>query len=160
MADYNIYIHSAETGGGISNPTTPWNANKEAGGGNSQTESWASNVSKAAGVVGNPDMLVGMSASKFMKAIPAIAAAYVVCKTASAIYETNINIGSIKSGDYTKVVKLNNFKATVNAITHPFSSTLNYLKQRIEWDVENERRTLERELLGDSVINSYSNRGV
>ena len=158
MPDYNIYIHSAET---TSNkPTSPTVAWKKEEQQNTQTSSWGNTAAQIGGFVANPDSLVQMGFSAVMKAIPYVVIAKLVIDTGIKVYETALDFITIRTGNYAESIKWNNIKSFVSGMMRPFSSAINEYKQNAYNSVENDRRIKQLELLGDSVINSYFNRGV
>ena len=166
MADYNIYIHAV--GGGTSSPTTPWGA-KGTGGtgggaGDETTSSWDSSllkgVSKATSTIQNPDGLVAEAVDKFTSSIPYVAAAIAVVKLGTYLIDESMDVYTTTTGDYRDSVAWDNFKAGFRAVFNPASTLYAKFKEDIRINVENEKRRQHLELLGDSVINSYSKRGV
>lgn len=172
MADYNIYIHAIGTGvASASNPTTPWSA-REGGQGLSQTTSQTSGdgsvnvegafnaVIRTAGYASNPDALISKAVTSLARAFPIIAAAYAVVQLGEAVINNAIEFSEIETGDYRFGVQYQNVKAINNLVFHPVSSVVQNYKAQNQWQRENYKLRAQRELLGDSVINSYTNRGV
>lgn len=169
MADYNIYVHAIGTGGSNAyNPTVPWSA-REGGEGSSQTVSQSGDVSgggaaraiiRAAGYAQNPDSAVGSAFSNALKSIPYVAAAFAVVKLGETIIDNAVEFKALESGDFRSQVSWQNLKTNLNVVFHPFSSSWNSFKVRRQWAREDARASQQRDLLGDSVINSYTNRGV
>lgn len=172
MADYNIYIRAIGTGTASQyNPTTPWGA-REGGAGLSQTVSQTSGegntnvegafntVIRAAGYASNPDSLVSKAVTSLARAFPIIAAAYAVVELGESILNNAIEFSEIETGDYRFGVRYQNAKAINNLVFHPVSSIVQNHKVQNQWQRENYKLRAQRELLGDSVINSYTNRGV
>ena len=173
MADYNIYIHAIGTGGGTSdNPTIPWSQRGENGNGGafSQTESqtgslqWGNNAAKsiirAASFAQNPDSLISSAITAIGKAFPIAAAAYACVKLGEAIIDNVVQFGTIESGDYTNQTNWNNIKKGVQMMLHPISSAVEISKMQNQWARDNKKLQAQRDLLGDSVINSYTGRGI
>ena len=162
MADYNIYIHS-DNANGPSSPTQPWSSS----GGWFQGMSWdsgsqakAQTIQAATNVAANPDGLVTYGIAAFAKAIPWIAAAYAVLKLAEQVTSAAISFYGPATGDYKSSVEFSNFETKKGWLLQPFSTLVNHRRTLIEIENENAKRYEQRLLLGDSVINSYSNRGV
>lgn len=168
MADYNIYIHAIGTGGASNqSPTTPWSA-REGGDAFSQTESQGGSdasgavrsFTRAAAFVSNPDSLVSTGISKLAKFIPAILLAGAVVKISDAILSNVIEFSEIESGDYRNGIAYQNFKIGIHNVLRPISTAINHFKIERQWARENRKLEQQRDLLGDSVINSYTRRGV
>ena len=163
MPDYNIYIHSAITSNATS-PTKPWvsqtGENAPWGSSDSLTSQITKSVSKTAGVLMNPDSIISTGTSALIKAIPWIAIAIIVAKAVDKLVSTSINYNSLESGDYRDSIAWANFKSNFSWIFKPFSTGWNEMQTQNKYRIENYRQTMKRELLGDSIINSYTNRGV
>ena len=155
MADYNIYIHSMDgEGGGASqngtptfNPTAPWGSQ----GGENESEQLSKQT---------PNFMA--DAKKTMKVAmknPWIAVAYAVVKSAYEIQKTAAEFSVIETGDFGLVNTIANYEAKKNLIFHPVSHAIQTLKTIKMNQVENRRREMQRSLLGDSDVNTYSNRG-
>ena len=156
MADYNIYIHSTTSEGGSQSPTQAWTGNED-----SPTKGWEPaqiggfDLRRTAPFLANE----AMSFLKNSKVAPYVAAAVVAVKLSYDIIKTATPFVTSESGDFTFATQLNNFEASVNAVFHPVNTTINAYRRNLEIARENSRRQMQRELLGDSEINSYSNRG-
>lgn len=172
MPDYNIYIHAIGTGGATNDsPTTPWSQKSE-GGAFSQTSSQSSdslsgaggnltrNIIRAASYAQNPDSLISTATSAIAKAFPIVAAAVACVKLAETITDNVLDFRVIETGYYKNQVMWQDFKTTVHNVFHPVSGLVQSFKTERQWVRANERNRMERDLLGDSVINSYTNRGV
>ena len=172
MADYNIYIHAIGTGGATNeNPTVPWSA-RESGGAFSQTQSKSSGdigggginaaqaIIKATSFARNPDSAISSAFSSIAKAFPIVAAAYACVKLGEAIVDNCIDFDVIETGNYRTQTEWQNFKSSIKNVFHPISSSIQSYKQTREWNRENYKAKAQRDLLGDSVINSYTGRGV
>ena len=168
MPDYNIYIHALNTSSPTSNQTIPWTLREEptsTGESNTTPHGGASIgafgiASRIAAIAQNPDSIVAGATSGLMKAAPYIAAAAVVVKLSIAAKETALGAIERELGDYRHSIAWENLKTNVNVITHPFSSTVQHFRTVRQISLNNQRVSLQRELFGDSVINSYTNRGV
>ena len=169
MPDYNIYVRAVGTSNAtLDNPTIPW-AQRET---TSPTIPWgqtqsggsvgfnAGGVARTAAIFSNPDSIIGGAVSKVMKVLPAVAAAYAVYKTCEKIYETCLDFSTLKSGDYGTQIAFQNKRTSIDNIFKPVTTTVNAIRSKTQVEVENQRRSQTRELLGDSVINTYTNRGV
>ena len=163
MPDYNIYIHSAisSSSGEATKPWTskssslfPWNSE------DSVSSNITKTMSKASGVMMNPDSLISQGVSMIAKAIPWVAIVLIGAKIVDKVVSTSINYNVLETGNYRDSVSWNNFKANLNWLFKPFSTTWNEIQTQNQYRVNNYRQTLQRQLLGDSVINSYTNRGV
>lgn len=172
MADYNIYIHAIGTGSATSNnPTIPWSARGE-GSGASQTISMSDGgvegagngvvkaIMKATGYASNPDSIIAQAWSALGRAFPIIAVACAVVQLGDAIATNVIQFGEIENGDYRMGTSYSNLKIGINNVFHPASTVIQSFKTQQQWKYENKKHQAERDLLGDSVINSYTNRGV
>lgn len=175
MADYNIYIHAIGTGGATNqSPTTPWSQKSEgeSGGAFSQTQSQTSGnvggggfnavkaITKAASVAQNPDSVISAAFVAAAKFVPWVAAAYACVRLGVAIADNVLEFQALETGYYGNQIKWQDWKQGVRNIFHPFSSGINALKTQRQWAIENQKLTQQRDLLGDSVINSYTGRGV
>lgn len=175
MPDYNIYIHAIGTGGATNaNPTVPWSAREGNGGGAfSQTQSRSSGanvggdgfnavktITKAANTAQNPDSIISTAIVGLAKFAPWVAAAYACVKLSTAITDTVLDFQALETGYYGNQVGWQNFKQTISNVFHPFSSSINAHKTQRQWAIENQKLKQQRDLLGDSVINSWTGRGV
>lgn len=157
-------------GGGSSNPTAPWGTFSEdkstdgAFSGGNSTSAWggyvASTVASITRVAQNPDGIIGGAITKIASAIPWVAAAIAVVKLTEYIVDEVQSVNIITSGNHTDQLAWSNFKAGMGVVLHPISTAYNSWKQEEKWRVENQRREQQRALLGDSVINSYTRRGI
>ena len=161
MPDYNIYIHSAN--GSSSSPTKPWHA------GNTQTSSINENnqaINTAYKVISyvnyaqNPDTLIQKGVNTIEKAVPWVAVAKAVVNIVDGAISSAIDYGALETGDYRNNIEWENFKTKAKNILHPFGTLTNYLKIKNRIRIDNYRISEHRMLLGDSDINSYTNRGV
>lgn len=171
MADYNIYIHAVPGSPTSVNPTLPW-SNRE-GGVSSQTTSQSSGgsssgegigavaaITKASRYAQNPDSIVSGAVSGIAKALPWVAAAYAAVSLAEKVVNTAIEFNELQGGDYGRSIGWKNYlQARANAL-QPVSASIQSYKTELMWDRENQRLRAQRDLLGDSVINSYTGRGV
>ena len=155
MPDYNIYIHIAESTSQQS-PTKPWNAEDR----ESPTASWQDRFVQGINVAENPDMLVSKGVSAVSKAVPAVAVAMLIVKFMDKVATTAIEGYTTETGDYRANYAYNNFKASVGVVFRPFGTVINEFKAQRQFAINDEKRRLTRELLGDSIINSTTNRGV
>ena len=57
-------------------------------------------------------------------------------------------------------LKFRDMQNELNAIFHPISTTISTIRQHRADIRQNVRSSMQRELLGDSEINHYTNRGV
>ena len=174
MADYNIYIHAISSGNGASNPTASWSS-REDGGFFNQTMSqdaktagigggagtyFAFQTAKMAAIAQNPDSLISGAFTSIAKAFPIVAAAIAVVKSVEAITDTAIEMTTSETGNHEMSVAWSNFKNGARLLFHPASSALEAFRTERQWQRQNQKLTQQRDLLGDSVINSYTGRGV
>ena len=177
MPDYNIYIHAIGTAGSTGeNPTVPWSARESGGGAFSPTSSqsgssgggglggvgstFARAITKTAGYMQNPDSLVSTGVSMLARVFPWVAVAMAVIKTSESIVNNIVDFSTIETGDYANQVRLNDVKAMMHLVTHPVSTLVQGFKMERQWARENQKLKAQRDLLGDSIINSYTGRGV
>lgn len=162
MPDYNIYIHSA-IASSQANPTQPWQSagpNISSKNDDDFSSRIIKGVSKASGVMMNPDGMISQGVSMLVKAVPWVAIALVVAKVVDKIHTVAFDYEALETGDYRHSVNWSNFKANLSWIFKPFSNTWNQFQAENKWRIENYRRSQEIALLGDSAINSFYNRGV
>lgn len=162
MADYNIYIHSAISSS-TGDATKPWwGSNPFISTKNSDdiASQVLNGVQKTSNTIMNPDSLIQRGVSAIAKAVPWIAVVYAVIKIGEKIIDTATDYTSMETGDYRSKVDFQNFKANVRRFFMPFSSSINAFRNEREYAIQDEKKRESRILLGDSVINSYSNRGV
>lgn len=170
MADYNIYIHAIGNGGATNNnPTIAWGDREDGsafsptaskGSGGFSSAQIAKNIIKATNIMQNPDSLIASAVGTVVKAAPIIAAAFAVVSVGVKIVDTCHDYSALQSGDYRSQIQWQNFKQGFSNVFHPFSSTIQHFRTNLEWNIENQKREQQRALFGDSVINSYTNRGV
>lgn len=160
MADYHIYIHSEM--GRASSPTKSWNS--ESGKNSvSDTNSWQTanaKFSRVANTIQNPDSLVSGAVGAAAKAIPAVAIAYTAIKLVDYTLTTINSFATIQTGDYRFQTSYGNFKASINAGLHPFSTLMTELKRNTQISVNERRLSQERALFGDEEIIGLTNFGV
>lgn len=165
MADYNIYIHSITSGGNSSgNQTVPWGSRQDEGGGSPTTPNGSketgSFLSKVLGFAQNPDSLASAGTSAFTKGIPYVAIAMAVVKISEAVVNEYEYWISNEAGEYRGAAIWEDFKTGVNSVLHPFSSTYNHYKAVRQLSRTNQKMQMQRDLFGDSVINSIAARGI
>ena len=173
MPDYNIYIHAVGGGASNANPTVPWGAREDGGGASgfpttSQGGGASSGagfdaaraITRAAGYAQNPDSIIGSAVSALAKISPYVLAAYAVVKLTITIIDNATEFNALESGDHRSVNAWQNVKTAVGHVFHPVSSWWISYKTEREWSRENSRLTQQRDLLGDSVINTFRGRGV
>lgn len=169
MADYNIYIHAINGGPGQYNPTAPWSQREGNDSGIfSQTQSQTGGglgsvpgaITKAVALARNPDSVIATASNTALKALPWVAAAVACVDLGIKAYETALEFATLQSGDFARKTFWDNLKQGTSNIFHPVSSSIQSLKTHIEWTIQNQRRAQDRDLLGDSVINQYTGRGV
>lgn len=156
--DYNIYIHTDEEGN--ASRTRAWGSSEgEKIGGESQTNAWVPKAQKAISAVGNPDSLISRGVGAVAKAVPWVAVAYAVVKVATFAVDTATQFATTATGDYSFQTGWDNFKNIVHVTLTPFTTTINYFKRNQQYKRMNERNAAHLDLLGDSVINTYTDRG-
>ena len=171
--DYNIYIHADSVG--TINPTMPWGD-----GANTQTMPWETQQAQTdLGAIeqfsqSTTKAITSIGSSKGMgsvlsvaKAHPYIAAALAVVAVATAVYKTGMKIANFVTdykaqalGEYNAQIELNNFANGVHALFSPVETLLSEFKLTKKIEKDNIKKALNRNLLGDSVINAYTRRGV
>lgn len=169
MPDYNIYIHAIGTGsnGGGFAPTTPW-SQREGGDGTTPTQAWggfggsgvAGAIAGASRLISNPDSIVAGATSSVFKSAAYVACAALVVRTVVFIGSKVEDYNALLSGDEVIVRRRQDVLQGINNLFHPFSASINNFKQKVLLQQENDKRVSQRQLLGDSVINSYTGRGV
>ena len=141
--DYNIYIRSIGAQSDQS-PTKPWTSGKKA-----ETVPW-----KREGVsTETPTELVHEGWSLKQKALVGVAAAIAVAKAATAVYDTALEFHTVATGDYALMRDRRNFKTTLSNLFHPASAALNFLKAEQAIAIEDQKRSMRRELLGGTIVN-------
>lgn len=155
MADHIIYIKALNSAmGGAQTQTQPKQLNSLTSP-TSEREQGAG-IKKIAGIVTNPDSLIGkvtgegVSAAGVMGAI--VVASAVIADKAISIIEPFITRAS---GDYRFNIEYSNFKNTLGLIFRPVSTGIGIANRLQEIDVVNQRKEQNRLLVGDSIINSY-----
>ena len=164
MADYNIYIHSSITASS-GEATKPWSSGKSSsntpwGSGDSLASKITQNVSKVSGVMMNPDSLISQGIGFIAKAVPWVALVYVVAKTIDKVASTCLNYDVLETGDYRSSIDYNNFKSQMSWVFKPFSNAWNEMQAQNKYRIDDYKKSQQRQLLGDSVINASTNRGV
>lgn len=158
MADYNIYIHY---GGMVqnSNPTQPWANNGE---GQGPMQVWRNQQTSDNDIseIETPRDLINLGKGQLSKGVAKVAAAFAVIKGVEKVTVTALEYQSLSSGDYRAQHTVNNYKVMMTAMTNPMGTAFNIISTMLKENIENQKRQQYRELLGDSVINSYTNRGV
>ena len=87
------------------------------------------------------------------KAFPLVVGAIAVAKTVDNLIGQFLPFQAQMTGDYRSAMAYSNFKNALNYGLHPFSGTWGVYQQKELWKVENERRRMNAELLGDTEIN-------
>ena len=162
MADYNIYIHSL---GGQQNSvgasfTTPWKQGSEDDGYDDERDTSREDTDKL-----EPSALSEMGnkvAVAYMKGGwvgAAIAIAVTGAKIYKQVYKLRVDFGAMQSGDFRGSIGYQNYETMKNNILHPISWLVNAQKFSVQNRLQNERNKLHRELLGDSEINRYADKG-
>ena len=165
--DYNIYIHSIGDANVNGSFTMPW-SNQERN--NSPTSAWKK-PEEISSAITNPLQtatgLVNQGMNVLAKALPEVAIAYVVVKgvekaiqLADTCISTALPFYEAETGDFIKSRQYNDFKNAIGMIKNPFGTALNIAREHQTIRIENQRRAMKRELLGDSIVNTYTNRGV
>lgn len=165
---YDIYLHAVNVSGNY-NPTIPW-SQRSANGGAAQTESAGSvgdagknavfSVSRAASFMQNPDSIVGAGVAAISKALPWVAAAYAAVKLGETVADNVFEFSEIESGNHYAGNIYRDYKNMAGMVFRPVSSIIQNLKLEKQIARENERAKLNQDLLGGSVVNSYTRRGV
>lgn len=162
MADYNIYIHSIndDDNGRNASPTTAWSSENKGSSKSTETSAWVNKTNKVISATQNPDSLVSQGLGEVAKAVPWVAVAYAVSKLATSTVDNYWSFTSTATGSYVGTMEWDNFKKGIGMILQPYSTALQWGRYTQQERINNQRRQLERELLGDSEINAYSNKGV
>ena len=165
--DYNIYIHDSTGGSQNGSFTVPWGSLQKE---QSPTTSWQSPEEQDMNFNlknGSVKSFIDMGVGALGKAIPQVAAAFAVIKLGELVVkgidkviETGLPFYETATGDYMLGTQYHNMKNFLNSLTHPMSTALNALRNYQAITVNNQRKSYNRELLGDSLINTYTNRGV
>lgn len=154
MADHIIYIKALNSASG-NNPTQP-STKTSATTPFAEREDKGAGIKKIAGIVTNPDSLIGKVAGEGVSAAGVIGAVVVasavIADKAISIIEPFITRAS---GDYRFNIEYSNFKNTLGLIFRPVSTGLGIANRLQEIDVVNQRKEQNRLLVGDSIINSY-----
>lgn len=161
MGDYNIYIRSSG-GSGQTNPTKPWSVD-DSNDSVSPTTSWGEMTQYAVQGINlgaNPAQLAAFGTTNVAKEKAKIAAAFaavmiskkLVAKALTFVGETQAR----QQGDFSISHSLNNLNRLYSNITNPFNLTINMAVEEDNRRIENERRYLQRGLLGET----QANRGV
>ena len=135
--DYNIYIHNVEE----SKPTTP----KKPKDTPTKPKDDQDQEEKLD--------LKQFSLGAIAKAVPAVAAAIAVLKVIDGLVGQYLPFQAQMTGDYRATMAYQNFHQGMNLATKPFSGAWGIFRQKELWKVENERRRMNAELLGDTEIN-------
>lgn len=162
MPDYNIYIHANGTGGsGIASQTTPWRDGQPSGSGETATTPWGKReAEQVIRGIEHPSGLVSSAVSTGLRMIPKVAVAYSVVKTADSLLSFALQYNSLETGDYRAQYFVEGIKNAIHTALNPISMIANAIRENQAFRLANYKQAAARELLGDSVINSYSNRGV
>ena len=162
MADYNIYIHSTSTVGQNDNPTRAW-SNQIV---QTPTAAWKESDMSGQGLNDPLSNVAPFIANESMEALKyggstlsTIAVAAAIIKTGWEALKLHDSFASANKGDFRLTLSMRNFETMVNSVFRPVSTTIGYLRSEFEINRENQRRTMQLELLGDSDINRYTNRG-
>lgn len=155
--DYNIYIHSLGEQGRQSF-TQPWNQSDD-----SPTKPWSSQKRENGQ---EENMEVTQAAEQIYSGAKAggkaglvTTLAVIVIKTAKQIYKGVADFQATTTGDFRASIAYNNYEAMKSNILHPISTTYNLFKTMVQNQVQTQRNQLQRELLGDSDLSSFMNRG-
>lgn len=155
--DYHIYIHDESSGSSqLKQKTQP---NSLVGKTNpTQSNQAKKNIKQAMKIAQNPDSalsekkLVGI-ASAAKGGIVALAI-YAGIKITDKVIGTISPIVATKSGDYNFVHTYQNFKSAVNMMFNPVGTLINEYKFSVEKEVENQKKQLQNDLLGDAYISA------
>lgn len=155
--DYNIYIHGDTSS---NNKTSPWKPSESSDSDGFSSSNLTSKTQSALNYAQNPDSLISKGVGALAKALPWVAVAYAAIKVADSVTFTTMSFYSMETGDYRSTVKYNNFKAGVNALLRPVSTTINFFKTQTQIRVDNEKKAATRELFSDDIITGGSVYGV
>lgn len=160
MPDYNIYIHS-DSQTGTTNPTMAWKNNSPTlpfGGDDFNLDE--STVDRLAAQGIQPNELSGYGKFALAKMSPYIAAFMVVAKVIDKVMTTASEYHTMLSGDARFQTGLNDAKSLMQEVLSPGSAAFQMFKLQTTIRLQNAKSEMQRELLGDSVINSYAGRGI
>lgn len=143
--------------GGQSDPTRPWSNN-----GNDAlqpTMAWNTedgSIQQQINLGLNPTQLAYAGFDGAIKKIAGVAIAYTVVKNvASVVSKATAFVADVmayQSGNFGYVHGLSNLRQEWYNVHHPFSMTLNMARETYARKNENERRTLNLALLGETMI--------
>lgn len=153
--DYNIYLRSLDTSG-QSDPTRPWSQ----GGDSQPTSVWNTedgNIDKQINMASNPVQTLSGGINDILRKYVKVAVAFSVLKTLVNTTAATINFVAEtmdrQSGNFGYVHGINNIKRGWRNITRPFSTAIEIAVESDKRRIENERRTLNIALLGDTMMN-------
>lgn len=159
MADYNIYIHNGTLGGQKErNQTVAWTPNEA-----QQTSAWVSKTQQQDFQGGNFASPVAIAAGTFSplaRSIPFVASAIVAVRFGIKTLELANEFSILDTGDYSFQIEWNNIRAELRALSNPVGTLISIDKMQRQIRNENAKRRIERDLLGDSILNTYLGRGV
>ena len=159
MADYNIYIHNLGGGNNQVNPTKPWKSTDV-----SPTQSWSEKDTSLVESEQTPPFIaneaIGTLSKYKGKVGVAVAAATAVVETSYQILKQITPFIAAETGDFRMSTAISNYESLKNSIFNPVSTVIQLARQSQQFRLEDQRKTMNRELLGDSEINRYTNRGI
>lgn len=85
-------------------------------------------------------------------AVAAVKIGYQLVKTATPFIQS-------ETGDFGLSISLSNYESWKNSVFHPVQTTINYFRNQQQDRLANQRTAMKLELLGDSEINSYIDKG-
>ncbi len=173
MADYNIYIHSVGTSnvgssmqttpwsqrGGDSGATTPWGESSGSGGGKGGGN-FTNGLLKTAKFISNPDSIISSALGGVLKAAAVVAVAKTVIDIGLSTWEKHADWYELTTGDSSSKLNAQRVRESINFFFNPIGVAIAEYRRIVQRRNENSKREQERLLLGDSVINSYTNKGI
>lgn len=155
--DYNIYIHGDTSS---NNKTSPWKPSESSDSDGFSSSNLTSKTQSALNYAQNPDSLISKGVGALAKASPWVAVAYAAIKVADSANALASSFYAMETGDYRYAIGYSDFKAGVNALLKPFSTTINFFKIQTQTRINNEKKAAARELFGDDIITGGSVYGV
>lgn len=160
MADHNIYIHAIGGTGSEQSPTSPWQnggAEQTKGEGNGAIPNF---IARSAMFLSNPDSLVSSAFSKVATFGIAFASAKIVTSVTLNTLQLVADWHSLYSGDFAPATLISDVRESFNNAFRPISTVIENHRRNVTYRMADTRNSMKLQLLGDSVINSYTNRGI
>ena len=155
--DYNIYIRTRGSGGGVDSQTTPWQLKTSDGEFQQDTGSGDGgfSVKQAGAFLANPDSAISKVLNTPAGKVGAVIG--VIC-TLAAITGKVISMydayRSSATGDFQFQIGYNNFKQHIQNLLHPFSTEVQRQMSSLQIKKDNLKAEQERLLLGGTILNA------